>query len=195
MNQKSIERKQMRPRTRSRIVCLKAVLRVAALASEGGASTYTPGTYGDFGMNILPKGLSIRENIAYTYGKIEQFPAVIPNTAIPVTPELKDKVWFSLLQVIYSTDFKILGGRYFADINIPVDFNLKVETHLGPLSEESEDSGLDDIRVVPFGLLWDRGNFHFLAAENIIVPTAVTMNGPKRPTWAAITGHSILFSD
>lgn len=143
-----------------------------AFASEGGASGYTPGTYGDFAMNILQPGVSIRENIMYLYGTIEDFPPLAGMSDVKV----EMTAWVNLFQAAWATrDFKLLGGRYFANINIPVGFNGELTTTIAPpldsLSGEETTSGLGDIQVVPFGLLWDRNDFHFMAAENIIIPT------------------------
>jgi hypothetical protein len=143
-----------------------------AFASEGGSSSYTPGTYGDFAMNILSPGLSIRENVFYTYGTIDDLPPLYGISKV----DLEVKGWINLLQAAWTTkDFKLLGGRYFANISIPVGFSLDLTTTIAPpldgnSSKESE-SGLGDIQFVPLGLLWDRDNFHFLAAENIITTT------------------------
>jgi len=170
-----------------------------AMSSEGGDSSYPPGTYGDFGMNILPTGLSLRENIFYVYGHIDQYPTLIPDTTIPITPDLDLTAWVNLLQVVYATNHKILGGRYFASLDIPVDLNLEVDVHLGTFSEESNVSGLDDIRIIPLGLLWDRHNLHFLAAENIIAPVgsydANKVANPGRNYWTFDTIFGLTWLD
>lgn len=144
-------------------------------ASEGGSSSYTPGTYGDFAMNILQPGLSVRENVMYLYGSIEDFPPFLGMSDI----KLEMTAWVNLFQAAWAArDFKLLGGRYFANINIPAGFNGELTTTFDPqipdygvVSNKETASGLGDIQAVPFGLLWDKKDFHLMAAENIIVPT------------------------
>lgn len=147
-------------------------------ASEGGSTNYTPGTYGDFAMNVIPSGLSIRDNIIYYEGELNKFP-VEYSEGLPfpvgVEPDLDADFRFNLVQAVYASDFKILGGRYFANINIPYVFDaqlqVKASTPFGSFKVDDESSGLGDIQFVPFGLAWDIENFHILFGENIIAPT------------------------
>lgn len=147
-------------------------------ASEGGSSNYTPGTYGDFAMNVIPSGLSVRENIIYYDGELKKFPVSYSEDlpfSVGVEPDFELDMRFTLLQAVYASDFKILGGRYFANINIPYAFDaeLKVSanTLFGDFKFGDDSSGLGDIQFVPFGLAWDIENFHILFGENIVAPT------------------------
>lgn len=147
-------------------------------ASEGGSSNYTPGTYGDFAMNILPSGLSIRENLMFFDGELNKYPIAYPvdsNLTLGAEPDFDLDMRVSLLQAAYAFDFKILGGRYFANINIPYAFDaelcVKAATPFGTVEIDDASSGLGDIQFVPFGLLWDIENFHILFGENIVAPT------------------------
>jgi len=146
-----------------------------AYASEGGASSFTPGAQGDFAMCYYPQGLYIRENIVYTDGSLNKYP-VQPG----VNAKLDSRVWFDLLQVLYSSNLNILGGHYFANINIPVgiDADLIAKARI-PQEDGSivtsrsaeEVTGLGDIQAVPFGLVWDVNDMHFLAAQNFVLTT------------------------
>jgi hypothetical protein len=148
-----------------------------AYAAEGGGSSFTPGAQGDFAMCYMPAGVYFRNNFIYTDGKLSEYPSFYDGAA--VSSELKSKVWFDLLQIVYSSDYKILGGRYFANINIPYVANQYLKTTttvpaipLYPAEEDdSHTSGPGDIQFVPFGFLWDSGSLHFLAAQNTVLKT------------------------
>ncbi len=139
-----------------------------ALASEGGSSAYTPGTYGDFAMNIVPGGWSVRENVFYLYGTIDDYPVFAG-----VNAKSDASAWVNLIQGTWATtDFQILGGRYFANINLPYAFDGDMKAEIIGFGEEKDStSGLGDVQVVPIGLAWDNDNFHFIGAENVIAPT------------------------
>jgi hypothetical protein len=123
-------------------------------------------------MNIIAPGLSVRENVIYMYGTVDDLPP-----AYGISPvKLELTAWVDLIQGVWATkDFKLLGGRYFANVNIPFGFNGELTTTVAPpldsFSGKDTTSGLGDIQAVPFGLAWDHGDFHFMAAENIIIPT------------------------
>jgi hypothetical protein len=163
-----------------------------AYASEGGSSSFTPGAQGDFAMNYYPPGLYFRENIVYTDGKLRNYPGAVTDADIPgvgtvtlpVNAKLKSTVWFDLVQILYSSNLNILGGRYFANINIPIGFDADLKTHANipavpgiglPAIDVGDDelstTGLGDIQAVPFGIVWDINDFHILAAQNLILTT------------------------
>lgn len=145
-----------------------------ACASECGASSYTPGAQGDFAMCSMPPGLYFRNNVIYTDGTLDAYPV-----EAGVAADLKSEVWFDLLQIVYSSKLSILGGRYFANLNIPVGIDAELRATVtamsegGPLTFEDQQrtTGLGDIQVVPAGILWDKGNLHFLLAENLVLNT------------------------
>jgi hypothetical protein len=169
------------------VFLLTAGVQKQAHASEGGASSFTPGAQGDFGMCYMPSGLYFRNNVIYTEGIVTGVPGGIApaaDTGLPFDASaygrLKAKVWFDLLQIVDSTNVCILGGRYFAAINIPVGISAKLNVKgylpavpaAGYITDDSScTTGLGDIQAVPFGLLWDQGSLHFLAAQNIVLDT------------------------
>lgn len=150
-----------------------------AFASEGGGSSFTPGAQGDFAMCYMPPGLYFRNNVIYTEGTLSDYPSWPGMSPAPVSSKLKSKVWFDLLQVVYSSKLEILGGRYFASVNIPFVLDQKLTTSttipadptFPALKDGSHTSGFGDVQLVPFGLLWDMGNFHLLAAQNLVLET------------------------
>ena len=157
------------------LVMLIIPLKHISYASEGGTSSFTPGAQGDFGLNYYPQGLYFRENIVYTDGTLKNYP-VQPG----VNAKLDAEVWFNLFQIVYSSNVNILGGRYFANVNIPIgiDADLTANLHIpqedgtiATVKQQDRTTGLGDIQVVPFGIVWDKGNLHYLFAQNLVLNT------------------------
>jgi hypothetical protein len=155
-----------------------------AWAAEFGCSGYTPGAQGDFAMNKFDPGLYFRENLFHYRAELDGYPGTTlvdlggGPMPIPIESDLDQDILVSLLQVVYVSEFEILGGHYFANINIPVglDVSLKASTTtpLDPgftLDMKDTTTGLGDIQFVPAGLAWSLGDFHFLLAENVVAPT------------------------
>ncbi len=150
-----------------------------AYASENGVDVYPPATYGDFTMNIHPPGLVARENLYNIYGTLNNYPTPIPHgegTYIPGRSNMSLDVWVSLLQLAYaSKDFRLLGARYFTALNIPVasahnSIDVSIPGYGQVAHEGGNANGFGDLYIVPFGLLWDQGNFHWLLYEDIVAP-------------------------
>ena len=148
-------------------------LKQPAYAGEGGSSSYTPGTYGDFSMNYAEPGLYLRENIIYYKGKLDDFP-LFPT----VNANLEQTTWFNLLTVTYIAQQKLLGGHYFFTTSIPYGFSVKLDTDVPAMGFSQHDSvskmgelGVGDIWVAPVGLMWHVGSFHITLTENIVLPT------------------------
>jgi hypothetical protein len=154
-----------------------------AYAAEGGSSSFTPGAQGDFAQNYYPPGLYFRENIVYTDGKLSKYPAGAADPGLgmgnfTVNAKLDSKAWFDLLQILYSSNLNILGGRYFMNANIPVGFHVKVtaNAYFPALSadigrNDDKTTGLGDIQFVPVGIVWDIDDIHILAAQNLVLTT------------------------
>ena len=156
---------------------MPSLLRQTAYASENGADVYPPGTYGDFTMNIHPPGLVVRNNTYFIYGQVNNYPTPLPNPAggyLPGRSNIDLNAWVDLVQIAYaSKDFRLLGARYFSALNIPVaSVHLGVDYSYGPLTGHTggNATGFGDLYIVPFGLLWDQGDFHLLVYENIVAP-------------------------
>src|SRR5208283_2689103 len=90
------------------------------------------------------------------------------------------KVWFDLLQILYSSNLNILGGRYFSNVNIPIGIDAKLTTKayipaapdLGIVGKDNvTTTGLGDVQFVPAGIVWDVKDLHFLAAQNLVLTT------------------------
>ncbi len=137
-----------------------------AMASEGAGSSYTPGTYGDFSMNYAPPGLYIRENVIYYDGDIDDYP-VLPG----IEAKMDQTVWANLLVLTYISEKQLLGGNYFCVLNVPYGFSADLDVEVLGMTLEDSASGLGDIQVVPFGLMWNSGYFHFTLSENFVLKT------------------------
>ncbi|MBI5896539.1 MAG: transporter [Desulfobacterales bacterium] len=140
------------------------VLAGPAQAAESAGSSYTPGTYGDFTLNYAPPGLYVRENVIYYAGEIDDYP-VAPG----VEAKMDQTVWADLLVITYISDKKLLGGNYFCVFNIPYGFSADLDVEVLGMNLEDSTSGLGDIQVVPLGLMWNSGYFHFTLSENIVL--------------------------
>jgi len=145
---------------------LFSFLKQPAYASEGGSSSYTPGTYGDFSMNYAAPGLYFRENIVYYTGKLDDIP-LLPT----INGNAKQTTWFNLLGVSYVAQKKLLGGHYFISANAAYGFSAKLDLDVPGVGHfEDETSGLADVWITPFGLMWNLGNFHITLAESFVLP-------------------------
>ncbi|MBN1662116.1 MAG: transporter [Deltaproteobacteria bacterium] len=170
-------------RTRRFVSIFSAILAIAlilfsinmkpAMASEGGWSSYTPGTYGDFSMNYAAPGLYFRENVVYFKGKLDDMP-VMPG----INANLKQTTWFNLLGITYVAPQKILGANYFITTNIPYGFSAKLEANVPAFGLTLSESvsgfgelGVGDVWIAPIGLMWNIGSFHITLTENIVLPT------------------------
>ncbi len=142
-----------------------------ALAAEGAASSYTPGTYGEFSMNYAQPGVYVRENVVYVTGTVDNYPYQ-PGIEF----NLDQTTWFNLLAITYVSEKKLLGGNYFCVANIPYGFSAEIDVDVEVLNQpfqstEDRASGLGDIQVTPIGLMWHSGYFHFTLAENVVLKT------------------------
>jgi hypothetical protein len=145
---------------------LFSAMAAPAFAAEGAWSSYTPGTYGDFSLNYAPPGVYVRENVFYFTGDIDDFP-VAPG----VEAQLDQSAWVNLLVVSYVSDWKLLGGNYVGVLNIPYGFSADLDVDVLGMHFEDRASGLGDIQVAPFGLMWQSGYFHFTLSENFVLNT------------------------
>lgn len=145
-----------------------------AYAAEGGWSSYTPGTYGDFSMNYVAPGLCFRENVVFFNGELDNY-SPMPDIAASI----KQRTWFNLLGISYISQTKALGAHYLVNANIPYGLYSRLEVNvpdfgISSLKERKSDPadlGVGDVWITPFGLLWDFGSFHIALVQNIVLPT------------------------
>jgi hypothetical protein len=141
-------------------------LKQSAYAGEGGWSNYTPGTYGDFSMNYAAPGLYFTESIFYFKGKLDDIP-VLPT----IYANGKQTTWFNLLSVSYVAQKKLLGGHYFVSANVASGLSSKLDLDVqGVGALDDNTTGLGDVWVAPFGLMWNLGSFHITLTEAFVLP-------------------------
>ena len=140
-------------------------------AAEGGYSNYIPGTYGDFGMAVVPNEKWTVRNDVYSY-------SADISKAI-VSGELKSEIKLDLLMdfttVLYTPGFELFGAQYAAGIfnTYIIDNEIQAKVSLEDLHRREEDSasGLNDMTFIPFALYWHEGNIHWTASQFIVAPT------------------------
>lgn len=184
-----------------------------AYASENGVDVYPAATYGDFTMNIHPPGWVIRNNVYNIYGNLYNYPTPLheeiqgKNVTLPARSNINLSAWVNLLQIAWSSKQPaLLGGRYFTAINLAVasvhdavDISIP---GMGPVGHVGGNAtGFGDIYAIPFGLLWDQGNFHWMAYEDIVMPvgkysdTAVAKIGKDYWAYDTVAGLTWLDPD
>ena len=95
--------------------------------------------------------------------------------------------------VVYSSDYKILGGRYAALISQPfgnTSFQAALESDTLPgfgLDVDESSWGLGDTYIRPLWLGWSIGRFDLGASYGIYLPTANGMRA-MTTTWASACG-------
>lgn len=83
--------------------------------------------------------------------------------------------WFNAFRLIHITEMRILGGNYGVHIIVPiVHQRMKLGDHA------SSVVGLGDITISPASLVWHLGNWHWVAALDIRMPTGQYKAGDPR---------------
>ncbi len=114
----------------------------------------------------------------------------------------------------YSSDIRILGGRYAFSILVPMmhtDFNagktfgVQLPNHFGvtdvSFSKNAVQTGLGDVLLAPFMLSWEKERFDITAGLKVFIPTG--KYSPKNPaspgrgfwTIAPSLGGTLYFDD
>jgi hypothetical protein len=143
----------------------------AAVAAEGAASHYLPGTAGDILIGEPPKpGLQVGTLLWYQAGNVNS--AVLQGR---VNFSLDLDLFLAIPAATYTFGQSVLGGTYTVGIAVPFGYaNLDAQL-TGPIIgvlKASEDSfNLSDMVFTPLQLNWSTGNYSFKLAENIIAPT------------------------
>lgn len=115
---------------------------------------------------------------------------------------------------IYSSDIKILGGRYAADIIIPLaytdfsvgkSFGVTLPNHMGvtnlSASKSASKFGLSDILIDPFALSWEGKQWDFSVGFGVFIPTGeYSSSNPASPgkgfwTFMPSVGGTVYFDE
>lgn len=157
--------------------CLALSLLSAALfyncqasAAEGGYSNYIPGTYGDFGMALVPTETWTLRNDIYYYGADDD--KSVRSGKIEVDADLEFLMNFTT--VLYKPELTLFGGQYATGVFVPlVKAEVEATVALGRVKQELDDkaSGLGDIALIPLALYWSAGSYHWSFSQFIVTPT------------------------
>ena len=147
----------------------------SAEATEGGRSIFAPGVFGNFVMGHVPGPGFYFNDLAYWYSGTATSKKTLVNGRLQVNASVTQ----------YTNDFgftgvsewKLAGGNYWASVHIPVSSaTLNAGATLNAFGEtisrnvSGSQFGMGDWYVVPFGLAWDHGNYHFDLFEGVNVP-------------------------
>lgn len=142
------------------------VLAAPAGAAERGASTYIPGTYGDFAVALTPApGVYVRETVFYYSADRVQ------KGAVDARIDANFKVNYNLVSIV--TDWNILGARYNFAFGIPlIDGNVSQTIPAMPVLNFFDDrQASGDFFIVPVSLFWTLGNVSLNLYEYVVTPT------------------------
>lgn len=115
---------------------------------------------------------------------------------------------------IYSSDKRILGGRYSADIIIPLvytdfsvgdTFGITLPNHMNAinvsLSKQANKYGVSDILIDPFILSWEGAQWDFTVGMGLFIPTGeYSSSNPASPgrgfwTFMPSVGGTVYFDE
>ena len=141
-------------------------------ASEGAASNYFPGAYGDFFVAVAPDPGPVFVDLNLFYSA-DVSTAVLQGT---INASLDTHAYYILLQGLYVWDAPDLNGRFAIGGYLPLGY-VSLDASIGPLSVSGEEFNLGDVGILPASLYWNSGNFHVNLYELIIVPTGQYSTG------------------
>lgn len=142
-----------------------------SVASEGGASGYLQGTYGEFASGILgPSGFYMRNDLFLYDASIGVRPL-----GGNINSGAEQKIWGDLVKFAYISDFEIWGGRYNAAVAIPLVLKGEVSGNASAgrfgIYRDGNVNGIGDIYITPFALGWNWGYHHLNANISFVAPT------------------------
>jgi hypothetical protein len=142
-----------------------------ALAKEG-ADQYPHGAENWLAGAVPPPGTYFLNYFGYYSGNLRDGDGdKVPGASV--------SAWFDALRLIHVTDKKILGGHYGVHAIVPL-VHQRVK-----LGERASASGLGDITVSPAILSWHAGNWHWVAALDVLLPTGKYESGDPRKSIGA----------
>ena len=139
-------------------------------AAEGGYSNYVAGTYGDFGMALMPTEKWTLRNDNYYYDA--SLDRSVRSSSLEVGADLTFLMNFTTL--LYKPDIELFGAQFAAGIFVPlVNLDIDASLSIGGMTQSVSGSatGLGDVALIPIALFWSSGNIHMSFAETIVTPT------------------------
>lgn len=165
--------------------CLIVLFTVPAQATEGGASHYILGAYGDFLMGYIPaQGLYVRNDTLYQSAHMD-------NTfkGGRVFAGLDETMVMNITKLSYLFDVPAIGGYLGLGVGVPIILNehitgdvsadyftrsrrtgLDLEHTLG-FGGGGDRGGLSDLFIMPVIAGWNFGECHLIVSPSIFLPT------------------------
>ncbi len=139
-------------------------------ASEGGATFYIPGLYGDLAVAIPPPPG------AYLLSTSIFYQAKAPNPLFPnaIDRKVDADIFAQMLRGFYVPDASFLGAQMlfgFRVLTLDSDISVDVDTPFGSLQLDDSNTGYGDFGIVPLSLYWQVDNFYINLYEVINAPT------------------------
>lgn len=164
-----------RPMSDSAAACLSALGLAlcgtsAATASEGAASNYFPGGYGNLLVGVPPDPGGILSNLYMLYFA-EADRAVLQGRA-NIDVELEAAT--VLFQGMYVWDAPAIGGRFAIGGYVPLGYaslDATITSQTATQTVSGDEFGLGDIGIIPASFYWSRGKFSLNLYELIFAPT------------------------
>jgi len=139
-------------------------------ASEGTASNYFPGSYGDVLIAAAPDPGWVYQNYNLFYdASVNQ--SVLQGR---VNADIDTFSYANMSAGIYTFKDKVFGATFAMAAFVPiayVDLDATLADSNGSVSVSDSVTGLGDISFMPASFYWDAGNWSFNLYENIIAPT------------------------
>jgi len=137
-----------------------------AHAAERGASTFIPGTYGDFGVAIKPPpGVYVRETVFHYSADRHQ--------TTGVDAKFDVDFWVDYMSASIVTDWDVLGAKFNFAFGIPL-VDAEVDQYItgAPALDFFDNrTASGDFFFVPVSLFWNFGDLSLNLYEYIVTPT------------------------
>ena len=153
-------------------------------AAEGGADSYLPGFYGDFGMAALPdKGLYYQNLLLYSQTKAD---VVLRQGRIH--KGIENEALTNIFGVLYVSDLTVLGGTYYVDFYLPLKYaRFDADVEAGNLFQRmsADTFGVADMFAVPLGINWKMSSVSVSLYQGFNVPVGrYDPVSTQHPAWS-----------
>jgi hypothetical protein len=141
---------------------------------------YVPGVEGLKGASLPPPGFYLRDyNVFYTADRLN-----FPN-GNKVPADVDVFVYANVIRGIYVTKWEVLGGNFFMDALVPLQY-----TSLEVNGSKESCFGVGDINLEPLGLAWHGKQWDAALAYSVWMPTGDSALGSAKP-GKGFWGHMI----
>lgn len=144
-------------------------LHPAAQAAEGVYSNYIPGFYGDIALATEPPSESSIRNDVYYYSTNADRSVRSGRLALGVDIT----TLYDFFTLLHKPGITFLGAQYAYGGSVAVgDVDLDTIISVAGMSTQFSESrtALGDLTFAPIVLFWNRGQFHYMFSQYIVVP-------------------------